>query len=188
MLTTNSLVARMLITVSFTRPSGPQVGGKHAERRVLAEHVEETERRRVDHAGRSHRRHPRDRPRQHEGCEHLVALTGFQIVRVVLHGGHSRLGRQSGLSAVARRAKAEACPPFRTMQWIDRVGTAQARLCPTLRQFEPTACSVHAGPPPSSALHPARRRSAGGGRPGTSRRAGSTAKCRWRRASGSPGR
>ena len=51
-----------------------------------------------------------------------------------------------------------------------------------------TACSVRAGRPPSSAPRPDRRRSAGGGRPGTFRRAGSSARCRSRRASGSPGR
>jgi len=50
------------------------------------EHVEEAERRRVDHAGRPRRRHPRDRPRQHERRQHLVTLAGFEIAGSVLHG------------------------------------------------------------------------------------------------------
>lgn len=55
-------------------------------------------------------------------------------------------------------------------------------------QGRTTTCSTRVDQPPSNALHRDRRRSAGASRPGTFRRAGSTAKCRSRRASGSPGR
>jgi hypothetical protein len=64
---------------------GSQIGGEHAERRVLAEHVEEAERGGVDHAGRANRRHPGDRPRQHESRQHLVALALGEVAGGVLH-------------------------------------------------------------------------------------------------------
>src|SRR5258705_338133 len=52
----------------------PPVDRKHAERWILAEYVEEAERRGIDHSARADTRHPGDRPRQHERRQHLVAF------------------------------------------------------------------------------------------------------------------
>src|SRR5882724_3669772 len=68
---------------------GPPDDGEHAERRILAEHVEKAEGRGVDHAGGSNRRYPGDRPRQDESCQQLVAIARREIVSGVFHTGDS---------------------------------------------------------------------------------------------------
>src|SRR6266850_1101950 len=66
---------------------GPPADGEHAERRILAKHVEEAEGRGVDHAPGSNRRYPGDRPRQDESCQQLVAIARGEIVSGVFHAG-----------------------------------------------------------------------------------------------------
>src|ERR1700682_325016 len=66
---------------------GPSADGEHAERRILAKHVEEAEGRGVDHAPGSNRRYPGDRPRQDESCQQLVAIARGEIVSSVFHTG-----------------------------------------------------------------------------------------------------
>src|SRR6185312_10143824 len=54
--------------------------------------------------------------------------------------------RQSDLSAVARRAKAEACPPFVPHEKM--VGTARVRLCPPYEApYEIPTCIADRSPP-----------------------------------------
>src|SRR6266436_1380743 len=89
---------------------GPPADGEHAERRILAEHVEEAVGRGVDHAGRSNRRYPGDRPRQDESCQQLVAIARREIVSGIFHAGDSFLDRNSSFRD-ATSEYAEAPPP-----------------------------------------------------------------------------
>ena len=71
------------------RAAGLALQPEHRQRRRLAEDVEERERRGVHDPGRPERRHQRDRTRDHEADEQLVAvmlLHRGEVVRQVGHG------------------------------------------------------------------------------------------------------
>ena len=93
-LTTNSPPSRMLLVVSLAPPRAMDAEAQHDQRRLLGDHVEEAEGRRIGAAVPVAGGDQRDRARHYEAAEQLVALRRRQLGE-----GEAHQARPSGITA-----------------------------------------------------------------------------------------